>query len=444
MGTDNLKVERVSISSLRKDPDNARKHSQKNIDAIAGSLSLFGQRRPLVVWGDVIIAGNGTVEAAESLGWEDVHITRVPDDWSRDQARAYALADNRTAELAEWDKDVLATQLVELDDAGYEIGDWGFDPLEDDGGGDNPIVDDDLSELISEPVVNLGDIWQLGSHRIMCGDCREPSQVEALLGGNTMNLAVTSPPYAEQRTYDESSGFRPIHPDEYVEWFSLVASNVKNNLSADGSWIVNIKPASKGMDTELYVFDLVLAHVRRWGWHLGAEFCWERVGVPGKPVRRFKNQFEPIYQFALGEWKFRPESVQTVGKAAFKYEGIEKDWKAKNDQGKKGERNKLSDREIKEGLTYPGNRLPTFSGTHEALGHGAAFPVGLPEFFIKAYTDTGDNVYDPFLGSGSTILAAENTGRTGYGMELSPTYCDIILARWERVTGIAPKKLETR
>lgn len=129
MGTQNLKVERVSISSLRKDPNNARKHSQRNIDAIAGSLSTFGQRRPLVVWGDVVIAGNGTMEAADSLGWKEIEITRVPNDWDEDRARAYALADNRTAELAEWDTDVLAGQLIELDDTGYEIGDWGFDPL---------------------------------------------------------------------------------------------------------------------------------------------------------------------------------------------------------------------------------------------------------------------------------------------------------------------------
>lgn len=125
-----MKVETVAIKSLTTDPENARKHSQKNIDAISGSLTTFGQRKPLVVWDNIVIAGNGTIEAAKSLGWEKIEITRVPSDWSHDQARAFALADNRTAELAEWDNDILANQLVELDSVGFEIGDWGFDSLE--------------------------------------------------------------------------------------------------------------------------------------------------------------------------------------------------------------------------------------------------------------------------------------------------------------------------
>jgi hypothetical protein len=136
-----MKIETVEISSLTLDPENARKHSQKNIDAIAGSLSTFGQRRPLVVWGDIVIAGNGTVEAAKSIGWEKIDITRVPADWSHDQARAYALADNRTAELAVWDDGVLAAQLIELDAVGYDVGEWGFESLEpptDPGESDNP------------------------------------------------------------------------------------------------------------------------------------------------------------------------------------------------------------------------------------------------------------------------------------------------------------------
>jgi hypothetical protein len=111
-----MKIETVEITSLTLDPENARTHSQKNIDAIAGSLTTFGQRRPLVVWGDIVIAGNGTMEAAKSIGWEKIDITRVPTDWTHDQARAYALADNRTAELAEWDSESLLDILAGLND----------------------------------------------------------------------------------------------------------------------------------------------------------------------------------------------------------------------------------------------------------------------------------------------------------------------------------------
>ena len=124
-----MKVEMVRIDSLTMDPENARKHSKRNIEAIAGSLATFGQRRPLVVWDGIVIAGNGTLEAAKSIGWTQIEVTRVPADWTHEQARAYALADNRTSELADWDHEILADQLIELDSVGYEISDWGFEPL---------------------------------------------------------------------------------------------------------------------------------------------------------------------------------------------------------------------------------------------------------------------------------------------------------------------------
>jgi len=111
-----LTVERVPLASLEPDPENARKHPQRNLDAIAASLDKFGQRRPLVVWGDRIIAGNGTAEAARLLGWDEIDITRVPEDWSEEQAKAYALADNRTAEMAEWDGQELLAALESLDE----------------------------------------------------------------------------------------------------------------------------------------------------------------------------------------------------------------------------------------------------------------------------------------------------------------------------------------
>jgi ParB-like chromosome segregation protein Spo0J len=123
-----LLIEDVDISTLKFDKRNARKHSAKNIDAIAASLSEFGQRRPLVVQGDVVIAGNGTLEAAKGLGWATVAITRVPETWTEKQARAFALADNRTAELAEWDHDVLLSQLQEIGETLVEAS--GFQPAD--------------------------------------------------------------------------------------------------------------------------------------------------------------------------------------------------------------------------------------------------------------------------------------------------------------------------
>lgn len=121
-----MNLETVKIESLTLDPQNARKHSKRNLDAISSSLDKFGQRKPIVVHNGVVIAGNGTLEAAKLLGWTDIAISRCPDDWDSDTAKAYALADNRSGELAEWDESVLVSQLVELDENGWDVSNLGF------------------------------------------------------------------------------------------------------------------------------------------------------------------------------------------------------------------------------------------------------------------------------------------------------------------------------
>ena len=410
-----------------------------NVDAVAKSYEQFGQRKPLVALKDgTVIAGNHQLKAAQQLGWTEIAVVYVDDDEAT--AKAYALADNRTADLGSYDDEALAELISDIaHDAdllmasGYTAED--LDAL---------IAGIDGTELEPEPINDSvptsapaktikGDIWILGPHRLLCGDCREPSDVDKLLNGAKINLAFTSPPYAEQRTYDETSGFKPIPPDEYVAWFEMVQANVAANLADDGSWFVNIKPASRGLDTELYVLDLVLAHARQWGWHFASEFCWERPGIPQQAQRRFKNQYEPIFQFARNEWKFRAANVMVQSDKAFGY-----DPKKPISAANQGIDMVFDDDRKGEGLAYPGNRLPTFAGSHEATGHGAAFPVGLPEWFIKAYTDKGDTIYDPFMGSGSTLLAAHNQNRIAYGTEISPAYCDIICKRFQQATGIEP------
>lgn len=135
-----LRIENVKINSLSFDPANARKHDSKNLKAIASSLEKFGQRKPIVVTPDsVVVAGNGTLEAAKSLGWTEIAIARTPVGWTWDQIKAFALADNRTAELAEWDDKVLADQLLELDANGWELEELGFVSLQ-------PPSDQDLQD----------------------------------------------------------------------------------------------------------------------------------------------------------------------------------------------------------------------------------------------------------------------------------------------------------
>ncbi len=455
----------VPIESLADDPRNANTHGERNLNAIAESFERFGQRKPLVVRreGRVIEAGNGAKQALMAKGWTHIAVVECDDD--ADTAMAYALADNQSARLSDWNFQQLGENLAELIHAGWDAGVLGWDdaseldallrgesyPLPETEAAasdveasetpdsakadESPTFEqsDEVPEVSEvDPVTEPGDVWLLGNHRLICGDCRDPEVVARLLGDVKINVAFTSPPYASQRKYDESSGFKPISPDEFVDWFDAVQANVRAHLADDGSWFVNIKPASEGLDTQLYVFDLVLAHVRRWGWHFATELCWQRKGLPGYPRRRFKNQFEPVYQFALNDWKFRPEQVMHASSSAFKYSADNPG--RSNLETYAGQNLGTRFLNEEEGMAYPGNRLPLFEKP-DVLGHTAVFAVGLPRFFVLAYSDEGDAIFDPFSGSGTTIIACERTGRRGFGCEISPRYCDMIVARWERETG---------
>jgi len=434
--TQNRKLEWRSVSTLIPYARNSRTHSDEQIAQIAASIKEFGWTNPILIDGDNgIIAGHGRLSAARKLGHEEVPVIELK-DLTETQRKAYIIADNRLALNAGWDNEMLTIELNELLADNFALDILGFDSKELAALLEPEVVEgltdeDAVPDMPDEPKTKLGDIYQLGNHRLMCGDCKDYGSIEELLNGKQINIAITSPPYASQRTYDESSGFKPIGVDDFVEWYADVASNIMANLANDGSYFCNIKPNAEGLKRELYVFDLVLAHVREWGWNFADEFCWERAGIPQQVARRFKNQFEPIYHFTKGEWKFRPDEVKHKAKSVPKAKG--KGAGNTNAAKRQGKMSAVDGNEVFEGMAYPGNRLPTFQS--EALGHPAAYPVGLPEFFIKAYTDTNDIVFDPFMGSGSTLIAAEKNNRKAYGAELSPKYCDLIVKRWEDFTG---------
>jgi len=262
------------------------------------------------------------------------------------------------------------------------------------------------------------------------------------MGGSEINVAITSPPYASQRKYDESSGFKPIPPDEYVEWFDNVQSTVCEHLADDGSWFVNIKEHCEDGQRVLYVKDLTLAHVRRWGWRFVDEFCWAHGGTPKGPRQRFKNGWEPVLMFAKGRHKFTPNQVRTpTGREGSSNNGAGGDMISRQGGGGSVLGENGADRATNAPLSYPSNVL-SVGFNREAVGHSAAFPVALPDFFIRAYSDRGDAIYDPFMGSGSTLIAADKTGRRCFGMELSPAYCDVIVTRFANATGEAAVKWE--
>ena len=196
MIAEQLRTLAVPLSSLNLDPSNARVHGEKNLAAIKSSLAQFGQREPVVVQraGMIVRAGNGTVQAARALGWSEIAAVVIDDDNAT--AVQFAIADNRTAELAEWDPDTLALLLGEMD-AAAQAG-VGFEPsdvdkllreLQPD------LQDDEVPELPEVAVTKPGDLWVLGDHRLLCGDSTDPANVARLLGDAKPFLMVTDPPY---------------------------------------------------------------------------------------------------------------------------------------------------------------------------------------------------------------------------------------------------------
>jgi DNA modification methylase len=428
----------IAIEELHPDPANARKHNQKNLDAIKASLHAYGQRKPIVVQrqGMIVRAGNGTLDAAKALGW--THLAAVVIDEDNATASQFAIADNRTGELAEWDTETLATLLDGMDDETRDL--LAFDEKDMqamlDGLQPEQIetTEDEPPPLPEKPTTKAGDIITMGDHRLMCGDCRKPEDMAALMMGATINVAFTSPPYASQRKYDESSGFKPIHPDEFVEWFDAVQSGVRGCLAGDGSWFVNIKEHCEDGQRSLYVKDLTIAHVRQWGWAFIDEFAWTKSGVPGKWPNRFKNAWEPVFHFAATSTvKLLHDNVSYASKDLIDY----------HPDNKKTHSGFISsgggDNGRRDGMALPSNVLEIHNSAKQtdtgAVKHDATFPVALPSFFIKAYSDEGDSIFDPFMGSGTTLIAAEQLGRKCYGMEISPAYCDVIVKRWENLTG---------
>jgi DNA modification methylase len=447
---------------------NARTHSDEQVAQIAASIAEFGFNNPVLVDTNAgIIAGHGRVLAARKLGIDQVPVV-VLDHLSETQKRAYVLADNRIGENAGWDDEILRTELADLKDADLDLALLGFDEDElatlfaevapEVAASEKGEAPEEVPEAPEEPVTRHGDIWLIGPHRLICGDCRDYAVVKRLLDGARANVVITSPPYASQRAYDPSSGFRPVPPDQYIDWFRNVAANIDAVLADGGSYFLNIKEHADGGQRNLYVKKLTIAHVEQWGWRFVDELCWRKTddGVPGGWGNRFKNAWEPVFHFCRHEKiKFRPKAVGHWSEDCFDYSpnnpkstsgsgllgtgprGAAADVGRNHDSWQTTRRN-ANDLEGRHGgIARPSNVIEVKTESSQG-SHSAPFPRALAEFFVKAFSDSGDLIFDPFLGSGTTIAAAHVLDRVGYGIEISPAYCDVILRRIEHLTGIEP------
>ena len=245
-----------------------------------------------------------------------------------------------------------------------------------------------------------------------------------------------------------------------------MADNVASVLAPDGSYLLNIKAHADEGERNLYVMDLVIAHKRKWGWRFVDEFCWRKTdnGVPGGWGNRFKNGWEGVYHFCRQQQiKFRPKRVGHESEDCFDYSpnnpkstsgsgllgtgkrGAAADF-GRNQDARQRSRDSLSKESNAEGrysgVARPSNVIEVKSESSQG-SHSAPFPRALVEFFLFAFSDPGDTVYDPFMGSGTTMAAAHLLERAGYGCEISPAYCDVILRRMINLSGERPVLADT-
>lgn len=292
------------------------------------------------------------------------------------------------------------------------------------------VSEEQETEISDKPcVVKSGDFFRLGEHYVLCGDSTNPDDIMLLMRGKKANGVVTSPPYAEQRKQ-----YQGVSVEQYLEWFNTVQHNVKQVLAADGSFFLNIKTHCEDGERHLYVHDLVVAMRREWGWRFTEEYCWIHQGYPGELHGRFKNQFEPIFHFSLAkasDLKFRPEHVLNE-LSPDHYKILEKRKGKKTKDSRKGysAASGMGDMSNYSDLkgARPGNVIQANSGAGSE--HPASYPIKLPLFFVKAFSDKNDTWLDVFGGSGTTLIACEATNRVCHTIDLEPKYVELIVRRW--------------
>ena len=420
-----MKTERVTIASLLFDPANVRKHGERNLDAIKASLARFGQQKPIVVDADGIVrAGNGTLMAAKALGWDEIEIVRT--NLRGSEATAYAIADNRTAELAEWDEGALAEQLaaLQIDDEALAAA-TGFDaseiermalPVD--------VVEDEVPEVPFDPITKPGDLWLLGEHRVLCGDSTNAEDVARLMDGAKADLCFTSPPYGQQRDYTEES------KSKVADWDGLMRGVFGNLPMADaGQVLVNLGLIHREGEWIPY-WDGWIEWMREQGWRRFGWYVWDQgSGLPGD----WSGRLAPSHEFV---WHFNRRSVKPKHCILKQANSI---------------RDRTGDASMRMGAnaTQIANSGKASLNTHKIPDsvfrvqrqcgriesgdyHPAVFPIAFSRAVMEAWLGT---LYEPFCGSGTTLIAAEQLGRKCYGMEISPAYCDVIVKRWETLTG---------
>jgi DNA modification methylase len=386
------KVERWPIGKLIPSPRNARTHSLEQIDQIAASIREWGWTNPVLVTEDgTIVAGHGRVLGARKLGIAEVPVM-IASGWSEAQIRAYALADNKLALNAGWDEALLALEIAELEDLGFDLGLTGFSDAEILALGSAPnggLTDPDAApDPPATPTSVRGDLWVMGRHRLLCGDCTVKADVANVLGTVKPHLMVTDPPYGVN--YDPA-------------WRK--AAGLKHNTQRLGK-VANDDQADWRAAWAL--FPGSVAYV----WHAGryASTVQESLSVAGFEVRSQIIWAKDRFALSRGHYHWQHEPC----------------WYAV----RQSSANWTGDRKQSTLWQIPAREGPGFE-------HGTQKPVECMRRPIENNSSPGQAIYEPFSGSGTTIVAAEMTGRCCYAIELMAQYVDVAVERWQAFSGDA-------
>lgn len=371
------------------------RHNEDAITAVAKSIEKFGFKVPIVVdASNVIVNGHTRLKAAKYLGLKEVP-TIIADDLTPEQIKAFRLADNKVGEIATWDEELLNAELDELADLDFDMTEFGFD-LPDIEGEEVEVIEDEFEEeLPAEPISKLGDIYQLGRHRLMCGDSTNSLEVEKLMGNKKADLLITDPPY---NVAYEGKGKEALtikndskETNEFHSFLYEAFSAAINNMKLGSSFYVWYA------SSEVVNFHTALEEA---GFLVKQELIWNKNSmVLSRQDYHWKH--EPcLYGWASG-----------------------------------GSHSWYSDRKQTTILNFD---RPTVNKEHPTMK-----PVALFDYQIKNSSKQGDCILDLFGGSGTTLIACEQNEREAYLMELDPRYVDVIIARWEAFTGEVAVKISS-
>jgi DNA modification methylase len=403
---------------------NSRTHSPQQIKQLVASIREFGFVNPVLIDADRrIIAGHGRVMAAKELGLPTVPCLEVT-GLSEAQLRAYIIADNKLAENAGWDEELLRLELAELASLDFDLGLLGFngDALDLIMGMSPGNCDpDDIPAPPEHPLSKHGDIYLLGKHRLMCGDSTDPVAVASLLAGGGAHLMVTDPPYGVN--YDATWRNKDVNGKNGGN----AVGKVLNDHTADWRDAYNLFPGDVAYvwHASLYA-DVVADGLRQCGFSLYSQIIWSKSQlVIGRG--HYHSQHEPCWYAVRrgknGHWSGSRKQA-TV-------------WKNIGDQLRPDEKCFVR-HDHDNVIAIPGDTSTLWEipkPMKSETGHSTQKPVECMARPIRNNSMPGDGVYEPFSGSGTTIIAAEQTGRRCYAMELSPQYVDVAVKRWENFTG---------